>query len=121
MSRDVDVVVIGAGQAGLSTAWARQRQGFVAHDEFVVLDAGARPGGAWQHRWPSMTLSGTHRVHDLPGLPFDAAAELPARDAVPAYFAEYERRFVLPVTRPGTVDAVHRDAGGYRVVTDAGE
>jgi cation diffusion facilitator CzcD-associated flavoprotein CzcO len=119
--RDVDVVVIGAGQAGLSTAWALQRQGFAPHEDVVVLDAGTRPGGAWQHRWPSMTLSGTHRVHDLPGLPFDAAAELPARDAVPAYFAEYERRFDLPVLRPVAVEAVHRDAGGYRVVTDAGE
>src|SRR4051812_3900475 len=119
--RDVDVVVIGAGQAGLSTAWALQRQGFAPFEDVVVLDAGERPGGAWQHRWPSMTLSGTHRVHDLPGLPFDAAAELPARDAVPAYFAEYERRFDLPVIRPVTVQAVHRDAGGYRVVTDAGE
>jgi len=122
VSRDVDVIVIGAGQAGLSTAWALHRQGFVPHHDVVVLDAGNRPGGAWQHRWPSMTLSGTHRVHDLPGLPFapadDAAA---ARDAVPAYFAEYERRFDLPVVRPVVVGAVHRVPGGYRVVTDAGE
>ncbi|NYJ08167.1 FAD-dependent oxidoreductase [Petropleomorpha daqingensis] len=121
MSRDVDVVVIGAGQAGLSTAWALQRQGFVPHEDFVVLDAGGRPGGAWQHRWPSMTLSGTHRVHDLPGLPFTADSAAKARDAVPAYFADYERRFDLPVLRPVEVQAVHRAPGGYRVETDSGE
>jgi cation diffusion facilitator CzcD-associated flavoprotein CzcO len=121
VGRDVGVVVIGAGQAGLSTAWALRRQGFVPGEDFVVLDAGTQPGGAWQHRWPSMTLSGTHRVHDLPGLPFAADAAAPARDAVPAYFAEYERRFALPVLRPVAVEAVHRDPAGYRVVTDAGE
>ncbi|MGY1605454.1 FAD-dependent oxidoreductase [Geodermatophilus sp. SYSU D00815] len=123
MSRDVDVVVIGAGQAGLSTAWALQRQGFAPHDDFVVLDAGARPGGAWQHRWPSMTLSGTHRVHDLPGLPFvPADTSLPAREAVPAYFAEYERRCDLPVHRPVLVRAVRRTPDDrFRVVADAGE
>ena len=56
--REVDVVVIGAGQAGLSTAWALRRQGFEAGSGFVVLDADAAPGGAWQHRWPSLTLGG---------------------------------------------------------------
>jgi len=49
-SQDVDVVVIGAGQAGLSTGWALARQGFEPGTGFVVLDAGAAPGGAWQHR-----------------------------------------------------------------------
>jgi cation diffusion facilitator CzcD-associated flavoprotein CzcO len=65
-SRDVDVVVIGAGQAGLSTARSLARQGFAPQTGFVVLDADERPGGAWQHRWPSLTVGTTHRVHDLP-------------------------------------------------------
>ncbi|MGY1616462.1 NAD(P)-binding domain-containing protein [Geodermatophilus sp. SYSU D00691] len=121
--RDVDVVVIGAGQAALSTAWALQRQGFVPHEDYVVLDAGNRPGGAWQHRWAAMTLSGTHRVHDLPGLAFAPADDsTPARDAVPAYFAAYERRFDLPVLRPVRVQAVRRAPDDrFRVVADAGE
>jgi cation diffusion facilitator CzcD-associated flavoprotein CzcO len=124
-SRDVevavDVVVIGAGQAGLSTAWSLARQGFLAETGFVVLDGDERPGGAWQHRWPSLTVARTHRVHDLPGLPFPAVAdETPTAEAVPAYFAEYERRFGLPVHRPVRVSAVRRADGGYRVETSAG-
>jgi cation diffusion facilitator CzcD-associated flavoprotein CzcO len=123
ISRDVDVVVIGAGQAGLSTAWALAKQGFEPGTEFVVLDAEERPGGAWQHRWPSLTIGTTHRVHDLPGLPFEPDAEnLRAADAVPAYFAEYERRFGLPVHRPVRVRAVRRtDDDRFRVETDAGD
>jgi hypothetical protein len=120
-ARDVDVVVIGAGQAGLSTAWALARQGFARETGFVVLDAGARAGGAWQHRWPSLTVARTHRVHDLPGLPFPAFAdETPTAAAVPTYFADYERRFELPVHRPVRVRAVRRTDGGYLVETSAG-
>jgi cation diffusion facilitator CzcD-associated flavoprotein CzcO len=122
--RDVDVVVIGAGQAGLSTAWALTRQGFVPERDVVVLDADAEPGGAWQHRWRSLTLATTHRVHDLPGLPFPAGPddERPVADVVPGYFAEYERRFDLPVHRPVRVRSVERAPDGrFTVRTDAGE
>jgi cation diffusion facilitator CzcD-associated flavoprotein CzcO len=121
-ARDVDVVVIGAGQAGLSTAWALARQGFEPETGFVVLDGNEGPGGAWQHRWPSLTVGTTHRVHDLPGLPFEpGAGNLRAADVVPAYFAEYERRFDLPVHRPVRVTGVSRTEGDrFLVRTDRG-
>ena len=115
--------MIGAGQAGLSAARSLARQGFEPETGFVVLDADERPGGAWQHRWPSLTVGTTHRVHGLPGLPFEPAADdLRAADAVPAYFAEYERRFGLPVHRPVRVTAVSRtDDDRFLVRTDAGD
>ncbi len=121
-ARDVDVVVIGAGQAGLSTGYGLLRQGFERHTGFVLLDADAGPGGAWQHRWPTLTLGTTHRVHDLPGLSFAPVdPDAPAVESVPAYFAEYERRFGLPVLRPVRVSAVRRtDDDRFRVETDAG-
>src|SRR3954451_24954485 len=121
--REVDVVVIGAGQAGLSAAWSLARQGFTPEAGFVVLDGEQRPGGAWQHRWPSLTVGTTHRVHELPGLPFEPDAdEVRAAEAVPAYFADYERRFGLPVHRPVRVTAVSRsDDGRFLVRTDSGD
>ena len=116
-------MVIGAGQAGLSAARSLARQGFEPETGFVVLDADERPGGAWQHRWPSLTVGTTHRVHDLPGLPFEPdAGDLRAADAVPAYFAEYERRFELPVHRPVRVTAVSRTGDDrFLVDTDSGD
>jgi cation diffusion facilitator CzcD-associated flavoprotein CzcO len=121
--REVEVVVIGAGQAGLSTAWALAKQGFAPETGFVVLDADQRPGGAWQHRWPSLTVGTTHRVNDLPGLPFEPGTDnLRAREVVPAYFAAYERTFDLPVYRPVRVSSVSRtDDDRFLVRTDSGD
>lgn len=111
-----DIVIIGGGQAGLSSAYHLQRRGLAPHRGFVVLDQSPEPGGAWQYRWPSLTLSTVNRIHDLPGMRFDEvmdtkATEVQASVAVPEYFAAYEVRFGLPVRRPVTV----------RVVCDRGD
>ncbi|WP_093176205.1 NAD(P)-binding domain-containing protein [Sinosporangium album] len=113
----IDVVVIGAGQAGLSSAYFLGRLGFVPHREFVVLDAEDGAGGAWRHRWPSLRLDGVHGIHDLPGMPFGAPdATRPAAEVVAGYFADYERRFDLPVLRPAPVSAVRHGAGDRLLV-----
>lgn len=97
-------VVIGAGQAGLSAAHHLKRLGVAP---FVVLDANDEPGGAWQHRWASLTMHDVHGVADLPGMPLGAVSpEARANVVVPAYFARYEQAFALPVVRPVRVTAV---------------
>jgi len=118
-----EIVVIGAGQAGLSSAYHLKRRGVAAGRGFVVLDQNPIPGGAWQHRWPSLTLSTVNRIHDLPGLSFAEAVpaagdDVEAAVAVPRYFAEYESRFGLPVYRPVTVRVVCERGGRFRIETD---
>ncbi|MBF0689724.1 MAG: NAD(P)/FAD-dependent oxidoreductase [Cellulomonas sp.] len=115
---EVDVVVVGAGQAGLSTAYHLHRTGLVpvgsagwerARGTYVVLDDNPRAGGAWQHRWRSLTMADAHRVHDLPGMPLTIVdASEAAADAVPYYFAQYEEAFGLNVQRPVRVERVER-------------
>ncbi|MCW2913400.1 MAG: FAD-dependent pyridine nucleotide-disulfide oxidoreductase [Actinomycetia bacterium] len=106
-ARQTDVMVIGAGQAGLSSAYFLRRAGLRADADFVVLDHAPRPGGAWQHRWPSLTLGATHRIHDLPGLPLrQPDARRPSSEVVSGYFEDYERAFDLKVRRPVDVRAV---------------
>lgn len=114
--RNASVVVIGAGQAGLSAAYHLQRRGFVsaleqpdAERTFVVLDAEARAGGAWQHRWPSLLMRTVNGIFDLPGMrqpPVDP--EQPSRIAVPRYFDGYEQALDLPILRPVHVLKVDR-------------
>jgi cation diffusion facilitator CzcD-associated flavoprotein CzcO len=103
----LDSVVVGAGQAGLSVSYHLRRRG-VRH---VVLDANPAAGGAWQHRWDSLTMADVHGVAALPDaerLPADSPER--ANAVVPAYFAAYEHDHDLPVERPVAVDAVE-DAG----------
>lgn len=97
-----DSLVIGAGQAGLSTSHHLRRLGI----EHLVLDAGAAPGGAWQHRWDSLTMRDVHGVADLPDAPAPGGSGERANRVIPAWFGEYERTERLPVLRPVQVDRV---------------
>lgn len=120
-----EIVVIGAGQGGLSSAYHLKRRGLAPVRGFVVLDRSPAPGGAWQYRWPSLTLKTVNRIHDLPGLRFSDVVDtqdggVRASVAVPAYFAAYEERFALPVYRPVTVNVVCRREDRFRVETDRG-
>lgn len=108
---------MGAGQAGLSSAYHLRRLGFEPHRGFVVLDRSEGPGGAWQYRWPSLRLDGVHGIHDLPGLAFHGGdATRPAAEVVADYFADYEAAFELPVRRPVRVTAVRYGRAGRLLV-----
>ena len=101
----LDSVVIGAGQAGLSASAHLLRRGI----DHVVLDANTRPGGAWQHRWDSLTMADVHGVTDLPDAPAPGRSYDRANDVVPAWFGTYETERGLPVVRPVHVDEVIQD------------
>ncbi|MHA7286717.1 FAD-dependent oxidoreductase [Arthrobacter sp. MDT3-44] len=108
--RRVRVVVIGAGQAGLSSAYHLGRRGLEPHRDFVVLDANPAPGGAWLHRWPALTFDAAHALHDLPGFPLGTPdPKEPASAVVNRYYGAFEREFDLPVVRP--VSVVRVDSG----------
>jgi cation diffusion facilitator CzcD-associated flavoprotein CzcO len=111
------VVVIGAGQAGLSVGYHLRRLGLVPGSDLVILDRAPSTGGAWQFRWEALRLGAAHRVHDLPGmramgLEFDDAdRSRPARDVVGEYYRRFEQHYDLRVRRPVTVTSVSRIDG----------
>ncbi|GAB2579910.1 NAD(P)-binding domain-containing protein [Microlunatus antarcticus] len=130
--RSATVLVVGAGQAGLSAAHHLQRRGFVSASaepdavrSFVVLDAEVGPGGAWQHRWESLRMATVNGIFELPSYPTPPVdPDEPSRVAVPRYFAAFERDRALPVLRPVAVISVTRadgdPDGDLLVDTDAG-
>lgn len=121
------VVIIGAGQAGLSVAYYLQRLGLRAGTDFAILDRGPSTGGAWQSRWESLRLGSAHRVHDLPGMKsvgisFETAdRSLPAREVVRSYYEEYEEFYDLRVRRPEHVNAVFDRDSDLMVRTQSAE
>lgn len=119
----VDIVVIGAGQAGLSAAYHLKKEGLEPGRNFVVLDDEFGPGGAWQHRWDSLTLSNVNGINDLPGMGFADSVntkdtELQANIAIPKYYEQYEKAFGLPVIRPVMVREVTERNGRFIIRTN---
>jgi putative flavoprotein involved in K+ transport len=115
----VETVVVGAGQAGLSTSWHLTRRGI----EHVVLERG-RVGQEWrQARWDSFVLNTPNWAQQLPGFAYDG----PAPDAfaplaeVIGYLVDYAASFAAPVREGVTVTALRAaPGGGYRLDTDGG-
>jgi cation diffusion facilitator CzcD-associated flavoprotein CzcO len=115
--RQATVVVIGAGQAGLSAAYHLQRRGFAsALDEpdaarsYVVFDAASGAGGAWRNRWESLRMETVNGIFDLPGYPQPPIdPREPSRDAVPRYFDGFERAHNFAIVRPVRVLSVERE------------
>ncbi len=89
-----DVVVIGAGQAGVAIGYLLARQG----RSFVILEAADSIGAAWRSRWDSLTLFTPRRYDGLPGMAFAGDPDgYPTRDEVIAYLEEYATTFRLPI------------------------
>ncbi|NYJ07054.1 flavin-containing monooxygenase [Petropleomorpha daqingensis] len=113
-----DVIVIGAGQAGLALGAQLAARGA----DFVILDAGSEIGSAWRNRWDSLRLFSPAQYDSLPGLPFPAPADShPTKDDVADYLVAYARHFALPVRLDSPATRVHREDDGTFAVTTPGE
>jgi putative flavoprotein involved in K+ transport len=115
MTRAVDTIVVGAGQAGLATARCLHERG-IGH---VVLERG-RIGEAWRSRWDSLRLLTPNWMTRLPGYRYEGPEPdgFMNRDELVAFFEGYVRRSGLTVREGVTVRTAHRDGGRFEVETD---
>ena len=106
--RELDVLVVGGGQAGLAVGYYLRRTGL----SFAIFDATEGPGGAWRRGWDSLRAFSPARWSSLPGRIMPGGTDgYPTRDEVVSYLADYEDRYGLPVYRPVRVGAVERRDG----------
>lgn len=107
---EVDVLVVGAGQAGLAAGFHLRRAGFEPGQGFVLLDANTAPGGSWAHMWPSLRLFSPAEYSSLPGWLMPAAgAGFPTAAHVVDYLSRYAYRYALPVEHGVRVTTVRRE------------
>ena len=115
---DVDILIIGAGQAGLGVGYWLSRKGSAT---FAILDGGSELGQSWTSRWDSLSLFTPRRFSSLPGLRFPAGLDpFATKDEVADYLKRYAARFDLPVELNRRVDAVEVVEGRLKARTDAG-
>jgi putative flavoprotein involved in K+ transport len=113
--RRYDVIVIGAGQAGLSVGYHLKRLGL----DFVILDANARVGDTWRRRWDSLKLFTPAAYDGLDGMPFPGPRDaLPTKHQMADYLEHYAAHFALPVQPGIRVERLARE--GERYVVRAG-
>lgn len=112
------VIVIGSGQAGLSTSyWLKKRN--VPH---LILESNARVGDNWRKRWDSLSLFSPPAYSSLPGMPFPGPkGSLPTKDQAADYLESYARNFDLPVQTNTQISSLESAPGGFRLETSKGE
>ena len=119
MDRNVETLIIGGGQAGLSLSHYLQQRG----REHVVLEKANLPGDAWRsQRWDSFTLVTPNWSFRLPGADYsgDSPDGFMPRDELVRHFEEYIQVNQLPVEFGVRVDEVEADDGRYRVESSRG-
>jgi putative flavoprotein involved in K+ transport len=111
----VDVVVIGAGQAGLAIGYFLARAG----RRFLIVDGADSIAAAWRSRWDSLVLFTPRRYDSLPGLAFPGDPDgYPTRDEVIAYLEQYAATFELPVKLNSAVRSLDADGGRFVVALE---
>lgn len=113
------VIVIGAGQAGLSMSWHLKDRGV----EHVVLEA-KRFGSEWREsRWDSFCLVTPNWQCQLPGFPYDGDDPhgFMVKDEIVGYLERYVASFDPPLREGVAVSRVRRAGEVLEVTTDDGE
>src|SRR5712691_8879780 len=118
MNREVEVAIIGAGQAGLATSWYLTQ----ANIDHVVLEAG-RVAETWRsRRWDSFCLVTPNWSVQLPGAAYrgpDPDGFMDRAELV-AHFQSWPESFDAPVKEGCTVTALEADGDRFLLEMPAG-
>src|SRR5215207_4004951 len=117
-ARTLDILVIGAGQAGLALGFHLKKTPF----RFQLVERNARVGDSWRERYASLVLFTPRAYSALPGLAMPGDPDVfPTKDKIGDYLETYANHFDLPVVLGTGIRRIERVDGSFRVITEAGE
>lgn len=118
VSTPLDVLVIGAGQAGLALGYHLRQSGL----RFLLVERHGRVGESWRRRFDSLTLFTPRAYSALPGLPVPGDPEgYATKDEIADYLEHYAEHFALPVALDTGIERLEQRNGTFVAVTPAGQ
>lgn len=113
-----DVVVVGAGPAGIAAGLALKDAGIAA----VVLDRADSVASAWRTRYDRLRLNTWRPFSHLPGRPFPKGTpKFPSRDDLVAHVERHAAEDGMDVRLGVEVHRLDRREGGWTAETSAGD
>ncbi|WP_260508253.1 NAD(P)/FAD-dependent oxidoreductase [Cytobacillus firmus] len=113
-----DVLVIGAGQAGLSAGYFLRKWNL----SFLILDQVNEIGESWRNRYDSLKLFTPRFFSSLPGLSLSGDPNgYPTKDVISDYLLKYAKEFSLPVELRTEVAKLEKEGDCYVLSTSQGE
>src|SRR6186713_2249772 len=114
--READVMVVGAGPAGLAVSRELRARGV----DHVVLERGAI-GQSWRRYYDGLVLHTGRHLSSLPGRPFRRSDPMfVTRDRFVRYLDEYAAEMDLPIEPGVEVVSVRREHGHWALGGEGG-
>jgi putative flavoprotein involved in K+ transport len=113
-----EVVVIGAGAAGLGVAVELQRRGV---DDVIVLEGADAVASSWRGRYDGLRLNTVRQLSGLPREPIPSSAGTwPSRETFTSYLEDVAKRKRLDVRLGVAVERIDRGDGHWTLLTSSG-
>lgn len=113
---DLDVLIIGAGQAGLATAYALRHSGH----GIALVDHHPRIGDSWRKRHDSLVLFTPRRYSSLPGLSLEGDPDgFPTKDEIADYLERYCATHAFRVMSATRIDSLRRRGTIFEATTSS--
>jgi putative flavoprotein involved in K+ transport len=118
MKKILDSIVIGAGQAGLASAYHLQK----GNAAYVVLESSNQTAGSWPNYYDSLTLFSPARYSSLPEYVFPCDPDrYPTKEEVVTYLTDYAKHFHFPIRTGEKVIRVQEKDNVFQVETESGD
>lgn len=112
-----DVVIVGAGQAGIATGFYLKQTGL----SFMLIDSNKEIGDSWRKRYDSLVLFTPRKYSSLPGLRMNGLSEgFPTKNEMASYLQQYVIQNDLPIKLNTTVIAITKKHEVYQIETNHG-